>query len=58
MPSKPIVKRSAGRPAYLKAGGRVSLYLDAETVERARKLGDGNLSAGIRRAISQVKPSP
>ena len=30
---------------------RINVMLDAATIENARKLGDGNLSEGIRRAV-------
>lgn len=36
---------------------RVQVMLDEETVERARVLGDGNLSQGIRQAIASL-PTP
>ena len=41
-----------GRPPLGdETGFRVNVYLDDETVEAARKIGNGNLSAGIRAAI-------
>lgn len=43
-----------GRPNEMEGGKRVQVYLDAKTIEEARKLGDGNLSNGIRRALEQV----
>ena len=36
---------------------RVQVMLDDETIERARVLGDGNLSQGIRQAIASL-PTP
>ena len=33
---------------------RVQVMLDAATIETAKKLGAGNLSAGIRRAVRQA----
>lgn len=47
-------KREPGRPEAMTEGRRVQVYLDAKTIEEARKLGDGNLSNGIRRALEQV----
>lgn len=41
-----------GRPRVLAGGKRVTLYLDSATLERARKLGSGNVSEGIRRALA------
>ena len=47
------VKRKAGRPALadgLKAL-RVQVSLDQASIDRAKALGEGNLSAGIRKAL-------
>ena len=33
---------------------RVQVMLDEETVERAKALGDGNASQGIRRAVKEA----
>jgi hypothetical protein len=44
----------AGRPTELEGGGRRNVYLDAVSVARARKLGKGNISEGIRIALSRV----
>ena len=33
---------------------RVQVMLDDETIERARVLGDGNLSQGIRQAVASL----
>lgn len=43
-----------GRPAELEGGGRHNVYLDAVSIARARKLGRGNVSEGIRIALSRV----
>jgi hypothetical protein len=40
-----------GRPASMVNGKRVNVYLDAASLERAAKLGDGNVSEGIRRSL-------
>lgn len=44
-----------GRPAELQDGKRVNVYLDAQALEIARRLGDGNVSAGIRRALRECR---
>ena len=36
---------------------RVQVMLDEETIERAKALGDGNVSQGIRQAIASL-PTP
>jgi hypothetical protein len=33
---------------------RLNVMLDVESVERARRFGDGNLSLGIRKAIARL----
>ena len=40
-----------GRPPTLTDGKRVTLTLDQATIDRARELGAGNLSLGVRRAL-------
>lgn len=45
------VRRAPGRPAEMKGGKRVNVYLDDASLARAAKLGDGNVSEGIRRAL-------
>jgi hypothetical protein len=52
-PTASKTKRPAHRPRTLEGGKRVNVYLDAKSLERAAKWGDGNVSAGIRRALSQ-----
>lgn len=44
---------TTGRPAEMEGGKRVNVYLDAESLERAAKLGSGNVSEGIRRALRE-----
>lgn len=46
-----------GKPAEsMGAGGQpVRAYLDRETIDRARKLGNGNFSLGLRLAVKQAK---
>lgn len=42
----------AGRKSTV-IGQRVNVYLDADSVEVARRLGGGNVSAGIREALKR-----
>lgn len=35
-------------------GKKVNTYLDAESVEIAKRLGNGNVSEGIRKALKQA----
>lgn len=46
-------REGAGRKAEDEAEGtkRYNVSLDAQTVKKAKKLGDGNLSLGIRKAV-------
>jgi len=50
---QPQEKRPVGRPAGV-GGKRVQVYLDAESLAIAAKLGNGNVSDGIRKALKQV----
>lgn len=43
-----------GRPTEIKGGRRVQVYLDESSVKRAMHLGGGNVSEGIRLALSQA----
>ena len=45
-------KRPVGRPTLI-GGRRVNVYLDEESLGAALWLGDGNISAGIRVALTQ-----
>ncbi|MFA9949168.1 hypothetical protein [Dentiradicibacter hellwigii] len=45
-------KRRVGRPTII-GGRRVNVYLDDESLDVALALGDGNISAGIRVALTQ-----
>lgn len=42
---------TTGRPAEIEDGRRVSVYLDPASIAAAEALGDGSISAGIRRAL-------
>lgn len=44
-----------GRPDTMDAGRRVQVYLDAESLDAAKRLGAGNVSAGIRSALCRQK---
>lgn len=43
-----------GRPPEMEGGKRVNVYLDAESLEIASNLGNGNVSDGIRRALRRA----
>lgn len=61
MPKRTIRKnnRKAGRPAFFdNSMRRYDVMLDANTVSLLRKLGDGNLSLGIRLAAKSLTESP
>ena len=49
----PREKRPVGRPAVV-VGKRVQVYLDAESLSIAAKLGNGNVSDGIRKALKKA----
>ena len=44
-------RAGAGAPKQMVDGRRIYVYLDADSIDKARKLGDGNVSAGIRFAL-------
>lgn len=46
-------KRPVGRPVEVR-GKRVQVYLDAESLEIAARLGAGNVSEGLRKALRQA----
>lgn len=50
---QPAEKRPVGRPAGI-GGKRVQVYLDAESLEIAARLSNGNVSDGIRKALKQA----
>lgn len=52
MKSNPeTVPAPPGRPSALDGGKKVNTYLDVKSVAIAKRLGDGNVSEGIRRAL-------
>lgn len=48
-PRKPAPRR--GQPPKMSGGRRVNAYLGTETLARAREIGEGNLSEGLRKAV-------
>lgn len=44
----------AGRPAELEGGRKVNTYLDANSIAIASRLGNGNVSEGIRIALARA----
>lgn len=46
---------TAGRPAEMAGGKRSNIYLDAASREIAERLGNGNISEGIRIALANYK---
>lgn len=48
----------SGRPQQLIEGRRVNVYLDALSIATAAKLGNGNVSDGIRQALTHAASSP
>ena len=44
----------AGRPARMNNGGRINVYLDEASISTACKLGGGNVSEGIRKALAAM----
>lgn len=43
-----------GRPSEMEGGGRRNIYLDAASMEIAKRLGDGNISEGVRAALRKA----
>lgn len=50
----PVGTGRVGRPAEMEGGTRTNIYLDDASKAKARKLGKGNQSLGIRIALSRV----
>ena len=51
----------AGRPSKLVGARCLNIYLDAESVQTAQLIGEGNVSEGVRLALKMVKaaiPAP
>lgn len=45
-------QKTQGRPPKMTDGKRVNIYLDQPSLDRAAELGGGNVSKGIRKALS------
>lgn len=50
----PERQEQVGRPAEMEGGSRRNVYLDTVSIARARKLGKGNISEGIRIALCRT----
>lgn len=46
----------AGRPPEMSGGRKVNTYLDADSIAIAMRLGNGNVSEGIRKALRKAAP--
>lgn len=44
-----------GRPKRMEGGRRINIYLDTVSLEAADRLGDGNISEGIRLALAALR---
>jgi hypothetical protein len=51
---KPHWYAKPGRPSEMSGGKAVKVYLDAESIAIATRLGNGNVSEGIRKALKQA----
>jgi hypothetical protein len=54
-PAPPPEPPKRGAPVRLDAGKRVNVFLDAPTLEKAKRYGNGNLSEGLR-ALAALAP--
>lgn len=56
-PSDPRAKRGPGRPPadHLPPTRQISILLPVELVEKARRIGDDNLTEGVRRALRSFR---
>lgn len=43
-----------GRPVTI-GGKKLSVYLAPQHIETAKRLGDGNIAAGVRKALEKAK---
>lgn len=51
---KPHWYAKPGRPSKMSGGKKVNTYLGAESIAIATRLGSGNVSEGIRKALKQA----
>jgi hypothetical protein len=54
-PFYPAAEPLVGRPSEMDGGKRVNVYLDKTSLQRAAEIGDGNVSAGIRKALAAAR---
>lgn len=55
-PTRGGPREGAGAKPKIKDGQRVQVYLDSESLAIASKIGNGNVSDGIRKALKQQSP--
>ena len=48
-------KKPKGFQKQMEEGRRINLYLDQETIAWAKVIGNGNISAGIRKAADRIE---
>lgn len=48
-------KKPQGRVPFLEGCKAVKVYMDNKSLEKAKKIGVGNVSAGVRLALSEYK---
>ena len=49
-----LVAPKRGKPSQMKAGKRYNVYLDHYSITKAKRIGKGNVSEGIRKALKQM----
>lgn len=49
------IQNEPGRPPEMAGGKRSNIYLDAASREAAERIGNGNISEGIRIALANYK---
>ena len=52
-PQRGGYRKGAGRKAEVSGTKRINVSLDPMTVSKARKMGEGNLSLGLRKAVNR-----
>lgn len=55
-PAAEPAKRPRARPREMEGGQRVNVYLDAASLAAAARIGQGNVSEGIRLALRAATP--
>ena len=48
----PAKKQKPGRPPKMRDGRRINLYLPQAVIDGLEKLGEGNVSLGVQRAVA------